>query len=202
MRAHLRDGRLVKYLNENLAPLRRFLAGSVGRPWSKIYAELAEHLKPASAVQQHVRDHLKDFVALRAVVLGGRLFDATNWPRRVWAGDLFVCPRTGLLKIARGEPAPRHRRVGSAALVRLIDERRAARIEHGAWFEFTLAPLPPLEQRVATDVLLGVPVHGHEHDIARAIGRPGVYTVAKRQLGKREILRLALRDGEPPRARA
>ena len=51
-------------LNENLAPLQRYLARQVGRPWNKIYAEIAEHLKPTSTVQQHVRDHLKDFVQL------------------------------------------------------------------------------------------------------------------------------------------
>jgi hypothetical protein len=30
-----------KYLNENLPPLRRFLASQVGRPWNKVYAELS-----------------------------------------------------------------------------------------------------------------------------------------------------------------
>src|SRR5438309_9686382 len=29
-----------KWLNENLAPLRRYLESNVGRPWSKVYAEI------------------------------------------------------------------------------------------------------------------------------------------------------------------
>lgn len=29
----------TKSLNENLAPLRRYLARQVGRPWSKVYSE-------------------------------------------------------------------------------------------------------------------------------------------------------------------
>ena len=29
-----------KELNENLAPLRRYLARQVGRPWSKVYSEI------------------------------------------------------------------------------------------------------------------------------------------------------------------
>src|SRR5262245_59104039 len=54
-----------KVLNENLKPLRRFLARQVGRPWDKVYAEIAARLRADNTVQQHVRDHLKDFVAIR-----------------------------------------------------------------------------------------------------------------------------------------
>ena len=46
----------TKWLNENLNPLKRYLASQVGRPWRKIYSEISEHLKPSSTVQQHVRD--------------------------------------------------------------------------------------------------------------------------------------------------
>jgi len=53
-----------KELNENLAPLRRYLEGQVGRPWDKAYAEIAARLRIDSTVQQHVRDHLRDFVAV------------------------------------------------------------------------------------------------------------------------------------------
>ena len=34
-----------KELNENLAPLRRYLEGQVGRPWDKVYAEIAARLR-------------------------------------------------------------------------------------------------------------------------------------------------------------
>jgi hypothetical protein len=54
-----------KTLNENLKPLRRYLEKLVGRPWDKVYSEIAEHLRVSSTVQQHVRDHLKDFVAVK-----------------------------------------------------------------------------------------------------------------------------------------
>src|SRR5580704_14540837 len=54
-----------KQLNENLAPLRRYLERQVGRPWNKVYSEIAQHLRADSAVQQHVRDHLRDFVAVK-----------------------------------------------------------------------------------------------------------------------------------------
>lgn len=55
-------GQKYLYLNENLAPLRRFLSSRVGRRWDTVYAEISACLRPTSAVQQHVRGHLSDFV--------------------------------------------------------------------------------------------------------------------------------------------
>src|SRR5262249_35007351 len=54
-----------KSLNENLAPLRRYVERQVGRPWDKVYAEIADRLRVRSTVQQHLRDHLADFVAIK-----------------------------------------------------------------------------------------------------------------------------------------
>src|SRR6266536_2639198 len=54
-----------KTLNENLSPLRRYLERQVGRPWNKVYSEISRHLRADNAVQQHVRDHLRDFVAIK-----------------------------------------------------------------------------------------------------------------------------------------
>lgn len=51
-----------KELNENLQPLKRFLGSRVGHPWDKVYSEISEHLRPTNAVQQHVRDHLHNYV--------------------------------------------------------------------------------------------------------------------------------------------
>ena len=71
-----------KELNENLAPLRRYLMKQVGRPWNKVFSEICEHLRTDSTVQEHVRRHLGDFVAIH-----GR--DSR---------PLYVDPRTGLLR--------------------------------------------------------------------------------------------------------
>jgi hypothetical protein len=64
LRRHVRERGGFKILNENLAPLRRYLEAQVGRPWDKIYSEIAANLRVSNTVQQHVRDHLKDFVNL------------------------------------------------------------------------------------------------------------------------------------------
>src|SRR5689334_8741261 len=51
-----------KRLNENLAPLRRFLRSRVGRPWDEVYSEICERINRDSAVQLHIWQHLWDYV--------------------------------------------------------------------------------------------------------------------------------------------
>ena len=84
-----------KQLNENLAPLRRYLERQVGRPWNKVYAEIAKRLRVANTVQQHVRDHLRDFVAVTP------RRQIHNWQSSMcgglWSQPLYVHPVTGLL---------------------------------------------------------------------------------------------------------
>src|SRR5215218_1782586 len=63
-----------KSLNENLAPLRRYLEKQVGRPWSKIWSDISKNLSAASTVQQHVRDHIGDFVAIRTFMQDGTVY--------------------------------------------------------------------------------------------------------------------------------
>jgi hypothetical protein len=84
-----------KQLNENLPPLRRYLQRQVGRPWDKVYSEIAAHLHVGSAVQQHVRDHLRDFVAItpRRNIHSWR----SSYRGGLWWQELYVDPVTGLL---------------------------------------------------------------------------------------------------------
>ncbi|MGE3143409.1 MAG: hypothetical protein AB7L65_08815 [Hyphomonadaceae bacterium] len=92
----------TKCLNENLAPLKRFLNRAVGRGWNNVYAELTEHLRTDSTVQQHVRDHVEDIVAFRTRMRAGQVMAASRWggehPLAQDWRKLYVHPRTGLLK--------------------------------------------------------------------------------------------------------
>ena len=54
-----------KSLNENLAPLVRFLRSRVGKPWAKVRSEITARLSVGSAVQKHVMDHVKEYVTER-----------------------------------------------------------------------------------------------------------------------------------------
>jgi len=142
-----------KDLNENLAPLRRYLERQVGRPWDKIYSEIAHNLRVDSTIQQHVRDHIQDFVAVK--------------PRRttkswrfghLWWQPLYVDPATGLLrrtdqlaeekayrksKRNRAAPSIDHIPLGENDELRLID---------GQWYTVKLAPLPEAVYRVRREI--------------------------------------------------
>jgi hypothetical protein len=153
-RRHVLSGD-CKMLNENLSPLRRYLERQVGRPWNKVYSEISRHLRADNTVQQHVRDHISDFVAVRprrrksallALALGQEHYD------RLWFEPLYVDLKDGLLK--RTDRLPEAKRLHRAQKVPLAPpdrvplspERELRRID-GLWFEVTLAPLPEPEYR-------------------------------------------------------
>lgn len=185
-----------KALNENLAPLKRYLAAQVGRPWNKVYSEISANLKPTSTVQQHVRDHIEDFVATKTRMVDGKV-RTTHSTRRGADNPLeddwrpfFVHPKTGLL---RRNPKPRsyvrdrrkramREAADRAARMRIVDEcTQWHKLADDVWWEVTLA-------RVVT---------GLEVDAVRSAGlsnlpagelydRHGVYAASKRVLSKAE----------------
>ena len=86
----------TKYLNENLAPLKRYLHKQVGRPWNKVYSEICEHLDTGSTVKQHVRDHLTDFILIDVkVTRDGSLMASNHWgsptrPDQWWLSSMSI----------------------------------------------------------------------------------------------------------------
>ena len=62
-------------LNENLAPLRRYLHAQIGRPWNKVFSEICAGIDRRNTVQQHIHQHIGDFVAIHVDVRAGRLID-------------------------------------------------------------------------------------------------------------------------------
>lgn len=194
-----------KSLNENLTPLKRFLGSRVGKHWPKVYSEISEHLRPSNAVQQHVRDHLEDFVATRTALRNGKVFVHVAGFRggavpleQAWA-RFYVHPTSGVLmrnkhgadwkralarqrQAARTEVEQRRRALGdSLQLHKLM----------GCWFAVALAPLPP-KGRPYTDVV----IDGGFSDLPRLelYGRNDRHAVAKRQLGRKELARYDLKN--------
>lgn len=108
----MRQGGLTTCLNENLAPLRRYLARQVGRPWNLVRSEMAAVISVQSAVQKHVLDHLKDYVYEKVAVVDGELYALGKYGpvliRPSYRATFYVCPRTGLLcrakEVARKKP--------------------------------------------------------------------------------------------------
>jgi hypothetical protein len=189
-----------KHLNEHLAPLRRFLESCVGEPWDYVFAEICEHLSRNSAVQDHVRDHVPDFVATHVLLIDGVPCDGRGGSygrpldrnRRL---RLYVCPRTGLLCRLAERPSrklPRPPRPCDPRPVRL-DAGRQCHWVDGAWHLVTLAPLPWLPHlSAARDVVLRRRVS--DLALAELLWAYGgrVYATSKRRLSRKEMRQLPI----------
>jgi hypothetical protein len=95
------EARFTKSLNENLAPLIRFLRSKRGQKWNDVFSEICVQLDTGSTVKMHVREHLNHFVA-HPISIGrhgewmveGKVLGADPWFRR----QFFVDPYDGILK--------------------------------------------------------------------------------------------------------
>ena len=162
-----------------------------------------------SAVQKHVMDHLKQYV-MTSTWMGtdGRVWGA-GWHGRPVAivpsyrPDFYVHPKTGLLAEAptRARKAKRQSVMPSDPLVRRLSTLRQLRRIDGVWFDVELRKLPEGDTMWATgpvvwDVVArcttrknGAFGYADERPM-RIEWRRGYYAYAKRQLSKREIVRM------------
>ena len=101
----------LKDLNENLSPLKRYLRKNVGRPWDKVFSEICKNIRVDNTVQKHVRSHVYHYVERNVIVEGKEIFTrGILGVCELWNGDLYVCPKSGLLKeYRRRSKAPTRR---------------------------------------------------------------------------------------------
>lgn len=194
----------TKCLNENLAPLKRYLMKQVGRPWDKVYSEISEHLDTGSTVKQHVRDHLTDFILVNVTIASdGSFMSAHKWwgptsPENWWA-KLYVDPNDGLIK--RTEKLCRKLGVENRRDKLRADRKRRAhgwRFDHnlrvltetrflvklnGCWFQIDTdhVPVGKFGRRVEGREL----VQTFANKASADSGAWGI--IAKRQLNKKEL---------------
>jgi hypothetical protein len=190
-----------KQLNENLAPLRRYLRGNVGRPWDAVYADICRNLSVRSAVQKHVRDHLRDFVLVHVEERDGALWGGRFERRELVRGhrdQLYVCPRTGLLKLLAGLPHKLRRTRQSQ--VTWVGPAQAALVFRDQWL---LVDVAPVVAWPAWDAVLGQAADGSAQygswRLRQLYGRDCVAGVRKRALTRAEVKRLGLRRGHRAR---
>jgi hypothetical protein len=192
----------TKWLNENLAPLVRFLRRRVGRPWNEVHAEIAKQLSLDSAVQKHVLDHVWQMIDLHPQVVDGKLCYSPPWyggPRPIaegsWQRDFYVCPQTGRLMLAP-PPRRRPRPEPSPDRLRLDDTDQAFRID-GIWYRVRFAPVPArrvcLRDVILKRFLNESGMTGPNGALAREYGRDDRYAVSKQQMSSREIAALSRR---------
>src|ERR1700679_60482 len=72
MRLGMRAGYGYRSLNENVAPLRRYLHAQSGRPWNEVVSEICGDIERRNRVQQHIHKHIRDFIAIEVEVREGR----------------------------------------------------------------------------------------------------------------------------------
>jgi hypothetical protein len=194
-----RAGYGARALNENLAPLRRYLRSQVGRPWSKVFSEISANIDRRSTVQQHIYQHIDDFIAIQVERRDGRLVDLKPGWRPVAANEgllqeLYVDPRTGLIRVNKdyqhwNAQRTERRKREQADLDkrrRVIDEHTLLLLLEGIWYRVGLEALPTEPQY---DVVLRRKVSHAEPDDDRKhlYGCARLYAVSKRQLSKREL---------------
>ena len=83
----------------------------MGRPWNKVRSEISEVLSMSSAVQKHLLAHVKQFVEESPrmidgvphspIAYGGASGEYRPLHSRGMRFSFYVCPRTGLLCMAR-----------------------------------------------------------------------------------------------------
>lgn len=216
-RAGMRAGIGHVSLNENLNPLKRFLEAQVGRPWNKVWSEIAANIDRRNTVQEHIYSHIDDFIAVQVEWRDGQWRHPPHvYPRR--SGDdlwqpLYVDPRTALIrrnpnyrswsrrsrdwwKATEAEIARRRRPLGNGLWHMRLE---------GEWYEVRLAPLPELQEievvnhgqirlRRKTPVVFDLVLKrnvgagtGSGDQLKKLYGSPHLYAVSRRQLSKREM---------------
>jgi hypothetical protein len=210
-------------LNENLAPLRRYLHAQVGRPWNKVFSEICANIDRRNTVQQHIHQHIDDFIATDIQVCNGRLVDLGK-SRRFWIDDtvyqdLYVDPISGLIRVNKHRRSWRRaaaaRRQQEQAEIdarrRVIDGRTLLMHLDGAWFRVTLDRLEGhvVEKtvhgrrikEVTSETRYDVVLRRHtargvsaDSERKRLYGSEEVYATNKRQLSKQELKAHGLRQ--------
>ncbi len=198
-----------KWLNENLRPLERFLGSQINRPWNKVYAEICAGIDRRNTVQQHIHQHIGDFVALDVIEIDGVLHANRGWRTLAplasrWAAKFYVDPKAGLLRINRfREQACRDSRAERRAAQHILPEHRRVigpmcqlhRID-GLWYQIDLASMPGIDAcDTALDVLRHIPAIQCPTSVDRKnicsnqtlFGHDHVYARNKRQLNVREL---------------
>jgi hypothetical protein len=154
-------------LNENLNPLRRYLLAQIGRPWNKVFSEICAEIDRRNTVQQHIHQHIRDFIAIDVVVHEGRrVYIAPGAGLQSESGlrqELYVDPRTGLIRRNK-EYRSYHRSVERrrqreqleiAARRRRVDERTLLLLLDEVWFRVEVEVLP--KERRAGGIVNGKP---------------------------------------------
>jgi len=174
-------------LNEHLGPMRQFLRSNIGRPWNKVHKDLCEHVSFNNPVQAHVLTHVYQYVNQHVEVMDSAhvvlVFPAWAYGHRLGPGEMYICPRTGLLKAVRPDRrrSPRTRIPGEGLVQYLWRDN--------VWWEVQLRHLPDDPEEL-WDVWLERDVADLTAEDSRVAYGGKLFAVSKRPLNREETKQL------------
>lgn len=149
MKARYRTGWMSKQFNENLNPLWGIVRKNVGRKWDDVYSELCEVFDKRSVINQHILDHLFQYVETKAFIAAdGRLWSPGGWGKPVPLSssryDYYVDPLTGILR-STNHPTYRQgerervlkRKQEQLKTCRVINDTTELHCIENVWYEIT-----------------------------------------------------------------
>jgi hypothetical protein len=146
-----------------------------------VHSEICRHLRPDSVVQNHVLTHVWGYVALDVIIKNGIPCSGTSrsFGRPLSPGHLYVCPKSGILRIAKRP----HRIQTRKRLSR--DENIQYHLVGGVWHEVRLRKLPP-DFEDCWDALLNRRIGTlHRVELWKTYGL-AAYALSARELTRRE----------------
>lgn len=165
MKARYRIGYGGKSFNENLNPLRGWLRSIVGQKWDKCYSELRQKFDARSVINDHILQHLYQYLETKAYVNAqGKVVVLTKYR---WGGqdrevpiaksgsDFYVCPKDGTVKLSK-KPEKRSVIMQRAAeqkrkaeeTYRVLDAFNILRLIEGVWYHFEMKQIPQVESTI------------------------------------------------------
>ena len=135
------SARHEKHLNENLAPLRRYLMAQLGRPWNKVYGEICRTIDTRSAIGLHVLQHVGGFISVDTFIENGQVYER-GYRHPTEVRGLYVHPVTGLIRLAKRRPSkPKRAELNLVAVSETLEYEKI----DGLWFQMEYAPRDPDE---------------------------------------------------------
>jgi hypothetical protein len=135
------SARHEKHLNENLAPLKRYLMAQVGRPWDKVYSEICRTIDTRSAIGLHVLQHVEGFIALDTFIQDGKVYER-GWCSAGEVHGLYVHPVTGIIRRAKRRASqPKRPELYLVAMSEMFEYEKL----DGLWFQMEYRPCHPRE---------------------------------------------------------
>lgn len=147
-----------KSFNEHLNPLKGWLRSVLGKKWDKSYSELREKFDARSTINQHILEHLWDYVETHAFVEDGKTMCHVRYaygsedrivPIKQCHKDYYVCPKDGTLKIVNKQSRRTvqnvreiARKEAEAKIFRAVNDHQHLHFVDGVWFVFEIKNLP------------------------------------------------------------